>query len=73
MQVRNLRERLEEERMAVRVREAETAALGARLRRMVRVLVGSSRALATGTSSQAVGGLRLQRTSSAGSCEVRMH
>ena len=76
MQVRNLRERLEEERMAVRMREAEAAALQARLQRLVRVLVGTSRALAPspksnpGPGAPGAGGARLQRTSSQGSIEV---
>lgn len=71
MQVRNLRERLEEERMAVRLREAEGAALEARCRRLVHVLVGTSRALAAGPAAPAACAVRLQRTNSQGSVEVR--
>lgn len=73
MQVRNLRERLEEERMGVRLREAEAAALQARLHRLLHVLVGTSRALAAGPAAPGAA-VRLQRTSSQGSIEVRaMH
>ena len=71
MQVRNLRERLEEERMAVHLREAEAAALEARLHRLVQVLVGTSRALAAGPPAAAAGAGRLQRTSSQGWTKVR--
>lgn len=66
--------------MAVRLREAEAAALQARLQRLVRVLVGTSRALAPSpkpklsSAAPGAGGARLQRTSSQGSIEVRaMH
>ena len=63
--------------MAVRLREAEAAALQARLHRLVRVLVGTSRALALspkahpGLAAPGAGAARLQRTGSQGSLEVR--
>ncbi len=58
--------------MAVRAREAEAAALEARLQRLVHVLVGSSRALAAAAlPGQHPGGIRLRRSSSEASTEAR--
>ncbi len=72
LQVRELHSRLLEERMAVRAREAEAAALEARLQRLVHVLVGSSRALAAAAlPGQHPGGIRLRRSSSEASTEAR--